>query len=107
MKKVIRLTESDLVRIVNKVIKESGYRTTFEGFDYWIDENGNYITFDPDLESAGYYDFEYEPSIEIDDIKDVPKEIRDRLFPNEMGEKHYNAYKNKYGKFKYGMKKDI
>ena len=66
MKKVIRLTETDLVRIVNKVIKESGFRVKFEGADYWIDEYGNYVDFDPDLDSVGYYDFEYEPVVDVE-----------------------------------------
>ena len=51
MKKVIRITESDLVRIVNKIIKESNYRAKFENQkdNYWIDDRGNYVTYDPDL----------------------------------------------------------
>jgi hypothetical protein len=43
MKKIIRLTESDLVRIVNKVIKESKYRAKFGDTDHWVDdEDGDY-----------------------------------------------------------------
>ena len=49
MKKVIRLTESDLVNIVRKVLKEGDFRVKFENQDYWIDKKGRYITFDSDL----------------------------------------------------------
>ena len=63
MKKVIRLTESDLVRIVNKVIKESGYRAKFKDQkdNNWVDEKNNWVDFDPDLEKTGYYDFDFDP----------------------------------------------
>jgi hypothetical protein len=36
MKKVIRLTETDLVNIVKKVLKEGDFRSKFEKQDYWI-----------------------------------------------------------------------
>jgi len=51
MKKVIKLTESDLVRIVNKVIKESGFRVKFKDQkeNHWVDEKDNWVDFDPDL----------------------------------------------------------
>jgi hypothetical protein len=106
MKKIIRLTESDLVRIVNKVIKEGGYRTKFENHEYWIDNKGHYIEFDPDLENVGYYDFDYEPYIEIDSIEDMPEDIRNDLYRDELGERMYNSYKERFGKFKYARKKE-
>lgn len=107
MKKVIRLTETDLVRIVNKVIKESGFRAKFEGADYWIDEYGNYVDFDPDLDSVGYYDFEYEPGVDVEEYEDLPDDIRTTLFSQDRyGKEMYNKYKEKYGKFRYSRKKD-
>jgi hypothetical protein len=109
MKKIIRLTESDLVRIVNKVIKESNYRAKFDSQkdNYWIDDRGNHITYDPDLESTGYYDFDYEPYTTVDNYEDIPEDIRDRLFGKDIGKKFYDAYSRRDGKFQYSRKKDI
>ena len=49
---------------------------------------------DPDLDS------------EIDNIEDMPEDIRNDLYGDEIGEKMYNAYKERFGKFKYGRKKE-
>jgi len=105
MKKIVKLTESDLERIVRRVIKEEGFRAKFENLDYWMDDKGNYVTFDPDLERTGYYDFDYDKEIEIEDIDDMPEDIRKHLFGLESGKKMYDAYKNRYGKFRYARKK--
>lgn len=107
MKRVIRLTESDLVNIVKKVLKEGDYRAKFEDQEDWIDQKNNPLTIDPDLDSTGYYDFEYEPKVEVEDFEDIPDDIRKKLFTqDEHGERMYNKYKEKYGKFKYARKKD-
>ncbi len=37
--KVIRLTESDLTRIVKRVIKESNFRAKFNDTEHWIDQD--------------------------------------------------------------------
>jgi hypothetical protein len=101
-----RLTERDLSRIVRRVLKESGYRTKFENHEYWIDEKGNYIKFDPDLENAGYYDFDYEPYSEVENFEDIPEDIKKRLFGDEKyGRTFYDAYKNRHGNFKYSRRK--
>jgi len=39
MKKIIRLTESDLTRIVNRVIKEN----EGNGFDFYMEELGEFV----------------------------------------------------------------
>ncbi|MFM7983947.1 MAG: hypothetical protein ACKPKO_31945, partial [Candidatus Fonsibacter sp.] len=72
MKKVIKLTESDLVRIVNKVIKETGYRAKFKDQEenYWVDEKGHPIDFDPDLENTGYYEFDFDPYTDVENFED-------------------------------------
>ena len=107
MKKVIRLTETDLVNIVKKVLKEGDFRTKFEKQPHWIDQKGRHITFDPDLESTGYYDFEYEPGVDVEEYEDLPDDIRTTLFSQDRyGKEMYNKYKEKYGKFRYSRKKD-
>jgi len=107
MKKVIRLTETDLVNIVKKVLKEGDFRSKFEKQDHWIDQKGRYITFDPDLESTGYYDFEYEPGVDVEEYENIPDDIKDSLFPQDQyGKEMYNKYKEKHGKFRYSRKKD-
>ena len=106
MKKIIRLTESDLVRIVNKVIKESMYRAKFGDTDHWVDDEGEHTYFDKDLEDTGYYEFDYDPYSEVENFEDIPEDIKKRLFGDEKyGRTFYDAYKNKHGNFKYSRKK--
>jgi len=106
MKKVIRLTESDLVRIVNKVIKESKYRAKFGDTDYWIDNEGEHTYFDKDLEDTGYYEFDYDPYSEIENFEDIPEDIKKRLFGDKTnGRPFYDAYKKRHGNFKYSRRK--
>ena len=106
MKKVIRLTESDLTRIVKRVIKESGYRAKFGDANYWIDDEGNHFYYDKDLENTGYYEFDYDPYTEIENFEDMPEDIKKRLFGGgNDGRTFYDAYKNKHGNFKYSRKK--
>ena len=102
MKKIIRLTESDLTRIVKRVIEETGYRAKFGDADYWIDDKGNHVYYDKDLDDTGYYEFDYEPYTEVENFEDIPDDMRIRLFGDEnYGRKFYDAYKNKHGNFKY------
>ena len=103
MKKVIRLTESDLTRIIKRVIQENNYRAKFGDTDYWIDQDGYHYFYDKDLENTGYYDLEYDPYTEVEDYKDIPDDIRERLFSDRN---FYNKYKEKYGNFKYSRMKD-
>jgi len=110
MKKIIRLTESDLTRIVKRVIKESGYRVKFKDQkdNYWTDENGNFVDFDPDLENTGYYDFDFDPYTEVENFEDIPEDIRKRIFGiDSMGKNMYNTYSERQGKFQYSRKKDF
>ena len=107
MKKIIRLTESDLTRIVKRVIRESRYRTVFGDQNYWTDEGGNWVEFDPDLEKTGYYDFEYEPYTEVERFEDIPDDIRERLFGNDkLAKSMYNSYRRGYGNFRYSRMRD-
>ena len=108
MKKVIKLTESDLVRIVNKVIKESGYRARFKDQkdNNWVDEKNNWVDFDPDLEKTGYYDFDFDPYTEVENFEDIPEDIRNQYFGSDyMGKNMYNTYTERQGKFQYSRKK--
>ena len=107
MKSIVRLTESDLRRIVKRVIRESEYRAKFGDTDYWIDQKGNHIYYDKDLENTGYYDLEYDPFTEVEDYEDIPDDIRERLFPeNKYGRTFYDKYKEMHGNFKYSRMKD-
>ena len=107
MKKVIRLTESDLTRIVKRVIRESKFRTQFGDMGYWIDEKGNWVDYDKDLENTGYYDFEYDPFTDVEDYEEIPDDIKEKLFPDsKFGKEFFNIYKEKHGKFIYSRKKD-
>ena len=106
MKKIIRLTESDLVRIVNKVIKESKFRAKFGDTDHWVDDEGEHTYFDKDLEDTGYYEFDYDPYSEVENFEDIPEDIKKRLFGDEKyGKTFYDAYKKRHGNFKYSRRK--
>ena len=48
MKKTVRLTESDLTRIIKRVIQENNYRAKFGDTDYWIDQDGYHYFYDKD-----------------------------------------------------------
>ena len=107
MKKVIRLTESDLTRIVKRVIRESKFRTQFGNMGYWIDEKGNWVDYDKDLENTGYYDFEYEPFTDVEDYEELPDDIKEKLFPDsKFGREFFNKYTQKHGRFRYSRMKD-
>jgi len=108
MKKVIKLTESDLVRIVNKVIKESGYRVKFKDQkeNHWIDEKDNWVDFDPDLENTGYYDYDFDPYTDVENFEDIPEDIRNKVFGSDSYAKGmYDLYRERQGKFQYSRKK--
>jgi hypothetical protein len=110
MKKIIKLTESDLTRIVKRVIKESEYRAKFKDQkdNYWVDQDNKWVDFDPDLEKHGYYDFEYEPYTEVEDFEDIPEDIRNRIFGlDSTGKNMYKTYSGRQGKFQYSRKKDF
>ena len=108
MKKIIRLTESELTNIIKRVIKESSFRAKFKNQKdniHWVDEKSNWVTYDPDLENHGYYDFEYEPYNDVDEFEDIPEDIREKLF-GHTGRKFFDAYKKRDGGFQYSRKKE-
>lgn len=101
------VTTESIKRKLKKALKEGDFRTKFEKQPHWIDQKGRHITFDPDLESTGYYDFEYEPGVDVEEYEDIPDDIRKELFPQDQyGKEMYNKYKEKHGKFRYSRKKD-
>jgi len=106
MKKIIKLTESDLTNIIKRVIKESNFRAKFNDTEHWIDQDNKYFYPDKDLEATGYYDFDYDPYTEVEDFEEIPDDIRNKLFQKEIGKEFYNRYKEKFGKFKYSRGKE-
>ena len=106
MKKIVRLTESDLVRLVNRVIKEQRYgsfgdfrKPDSEG-DYYADEADRFVNHDIEgIDDDEMYDTEYFDDYEsyakryLNNDNDTP-----RWFRHTAGEKMFNLYRNKTGK---------
>jgi hypothetical protein len=116
MKKIIRLTESDLTRIVKRIIEEKdsyNYRGKFRDQDQWFDDKFT-PDYDKDLKSVGFYDddkdwegFEGEPE-EYENWEDLPNDIpRDWEFykGNDRAKKFFDLYKEKYGPFQLHKRK--
>ncbi len=116
MKKIIRLTESDLTRIVKRIIEEKdsyNYRGKFRDQDQWFDDKFT-SDYDKDLKSVGYYDddkdwndFDDEPE-EYENFEDLPDDLpRDWGFykGDQSGKKFFDLYKEKYGPFKLHKRK--
>ena len=92
MKKIIRLTESDLMRIVRRVISEG---EKFGSFDnkVWRDENDNLVNL------VNLADTEEEEEEEFPDFKSLDSKHgkNTKWFPSgERGEKMFDTYKDKH-----------
>ena len=107
MKKVIRLTESDLIRLVKRVIKEERYgsfgnmkRPDFKG-DTYIDDDDRFVD-DEELFGIGNED-EFDTE-EFDDFesysKKYPEDREDspRWFKGKQGKTMFDTYKKTTGK---------
>ena len=107
MKKVIRLTESDLIRLVKRVIKEERYgsfgnmkRPDFKG-DTYIDDDDRFVD---DEELFGIGDEDEFDTEEFDDFesysKKYPEDREDspRWFKGKQGKTMFDTYKKTTGK---------
>jgi len=103
-KKIIRLTESDLTRLVKRVIKESKYFKSRD-LDKWMDdENGRYVD---DIEDFDDYDEE-----EFDDYDSFSEKHpgSTRHFNwggDDAGKVIFDKYKDKYGPLKVRTRRSM
>ena len=102
MKKVIRLTESDLVRIVKRVINENKRFGSFDD-EEWYDDN------DSRFNNSEFDDMEFDDE-EFDDFDNLQsKHGHDTKWfgKGESGKKMFDMYKDKHKKpFKVRTKRD-
>jgi hypothetical protein len=90
MKKVIRLTEADLTRIVRRVIEESKYGSFDD--EEWYDEN------DSSFSKSGFDDMEFDDE-EFNDFDELDsKHGHDTKWfdKGEGGRKAFDLYKDKH-----------
>jgi hypothetical protein len=101
MKKVIRLTESDLMRIVRRVISEGEKFGSFDNKE-WRDKNDKLVKLKDDED--------YENEEEFPDFKSLDSKHgkNTKWFPSgERGEKMFDTYKDKHqSPFKVRTKRD-
>lgn len=104
MKKIIRLTESDLVRLVKRIIREGDVYASFGNMGRKDYKGDNYV----DIETDRYADDEELFNIGSDDDFDTEEfddyESFDAKYPKRrslsgsMGRKMFDLYKEKTGK---------
>ena len=107
MKKVIRLSESDLIRLVKRVIKEERYgsfgnmkRPDFKG-DTYLDDDDRFVD---DEKLFGIGDEDEFDTEEFDDFesysKKYPEDREDspRWFKGKQGKTMFDTYKKTTGK---------
>ena len=108
MARIVRLTESDLTRLVKRVIQETGRygsfgnlkRKDFKGDEYYDDMDRPVkdidiynIGSDDDFDSEEFDDYESYREKYPEDDDDSPT-----WFKGEMGKKMFDTYRNKTGK---------
>lgn len=108
MKKVVRLTESDLVRIVKRVINEERYgsfgdlkRSDFRG-DEWVRDDNRHmgdeelygIGNDDEFDTEEFDDYESYRGKYPDDDKNSPRWFG----PGEGGKKWFDEYRQRTGR---------
>ena len=101
MKKVIRLTEADLTRIVRRVIKETKYGS-FDEKD-WADDSDRIMHY-----SDGFDNMEYDEE-EFDDFDEFTSKHPDQPWfgKGEDGKKRFGHYKDHFKKpFKVRTRRD-
>lgn len=100
MKKVVRLTESDLVRIVKRIVNESKYGSFDDEEWYDIDDRR--------FGKEGFDDMEYDEE-EFDDFDDFESKHNDTKWfgKGEHGKKMFGHYKDHHKKpFKVRSRRD-
>ena len=104
MKKIVRLTESDLVRLVKRIIREGDVygsfgnmgRDDYKGDDYVDIETDQYADDDVLFNIGSDDDFDTE---EFDDYESFDaKYPKRRSLSGSMGKKMFDTYKEKTGK---------
>ena len=106
MKKIIRLTEADLTRIVKRVIEESKYGSFDD--EEWYDDTDRLTSkddFDFDYDEEEFDDFESYHGKYPSDSEDSPSwfKSKDKNYSKSM----FDMYKNKHKKpFKVRTKRD-
>jgi hypothetical protein len=89
MKKIVRLTESDLMRIVKRVISEQNKLGSFDN-DEWYDEDDRFVSVD-DIDDE-YDEEEFNDFDELDSKHGHDTKWFDK---GEGGRKSFDLYKDK------------
>ena len=101
MKKVIRLTEADLTRIVKRVIEESKYGSFDD--EEWYDDNDSRFN----KSEFGDMEFDDEEFDEFDDLQSKHGHDTKWFDKGESGKKMFDTYKDKHKRpFKVRTRRD-
>ena len=87
MSKIIRLTETELVRLVNRIVKENNEDMDFEGFDIPLEKEPSLFD-DDDIDDIDYIKDDYldiEDKYNYDDEFQNKMKFRDRVRRNLPG----------------------
>jgi hypothetical protein len=103
MRKTIRLTESDLVRLVKRTIREMEDDRTFTSFgdedDWYDDEDKNIGDFD--------FDFDEEEFDDLDKYSEkYPKQSLKKFGKGDSSRSIFNQYRDKKGPLKVRRRRD-
>ena len=116
MKKIIRLTESDLTRIIKRVIKENEGLSEMEDVDFMKDADRNWKPeksyasfggeewFDDENKPTKDFDFDFDEE-EFDDLdsfeKKYPKQSKKRFGKGDLPRHIFKKYRDERGPMKY------
>jgi hypothetical protein len=103
MAKIVRLTESDLTRLVRRVIKESKY-ISHKNLGKWMDDRDVPVNAD----GIPGFDTDYDEE-EFDDYGSFAEKHPERTFHYDWGggEEIFNKYREKYGPAVVRKKRDM
>ena len=86
MSKIIRLTETELVRLVNRIVKENNEDIDFEGFDTPLEDEPPLFN-DDDIDDINYikdFDFDIENKYNDDDEFQNKMKLKSHMGKNKM-----------------------